>query len=126
MYDHGMVFGKHWWASVLEAWNLSAYRPSLENLGTVCFEVNEGPSVFVHWDVQGFGTVLDEEVSQAPRFKASEQQWEEFVRRQFSAVAGVMLGHIEFHGAVSAILPYSDAFNHLADIANEVHPHLNS
>jgi len=116
------TFDRKWWVPVLDAWNSSEYRPSLGNLGTVCFEVDEGSCspVFIHWDTDGFGQIVDPDDDLAPRFKASEQSWNDFVQRRFSAVAVIMLGHIEFNGAVGAILPYTEAFNHLADIAHAV------
>lgn len=50
-------------------------------------------------------------------FIATRANWAASVQGAFSATEGVLRGRIRFVGSLARILPYSKAFNRLADAA---------
>ena len=116
------LFSKDWAEGFVHEWNASSVASKLRGLGSVTFRVTDaGESlVTLHWSERGQAKLLDEVDCTAPMLSASMADWLAFVRGEFSATAGVMDGRMRFEGQLTAILPYTLAFNDVAKVAGRV------
>ncbi len=111
-----------WWDKVVEAWNNSHQRGALAGLGLLCFEVLDGDyeSACIEWDSVGYARRLLPWSTPCSTLSATVSNWWDFVSGRFSATMGVLQGRLQFRGEMTQILPYSAAFNRLAEVARTV------
>jgi hypothetical protein len=110
-----------WWSRVVEAWNSSPTSSHLAGIGYVSFEVlgSDQPIVTVCWDSAGIGSIAPE-LSDAPvRLAATAAHWRAFIDGEFTAVMGVLSRRIQLTGNPVLVLPYTSAFNRLAQLSRD-------
>jgi putative sterol carrier protein len=71
----------------------------------------------LHWDENGCLKRLSHYDGAAPSFRAAEREWGAFISGEYSAVAGVMAGRIEYKGKMSFALRYGASFDTVAEVA---------
>jgi len=112
-------FSDAWWDAVLGAWNAADHARLFAGAGTLQFQLEgESPhTAWVNWDENGHGTRVSAREPFAPLFRATEQQWREFVSGRIDAKRAVLTGKLRFSGSLPRILPYVRAFDALAAVA---------
>jgi putative sterol carrier protein len=112
--NNSPFFSDTWWSTILDDWNSGSQRAQLANLGTLKFECQESdlPPILINWDEKGVGTLVTEKtVATIGTFKATWENWQAFIRGDFTAIQGVVSGNISYEGSVLKILPYSEYFD---------------
>ena len=111
-----------WWARVLEEWNASGEAGHLANLGIASFKVLNSPlpTVVIHWDKRGTGTILPADSFTPLCFAATAANWQAFIDGEFGAAMGVLTRRIRLEGNPVAVLPYTAAFNRLAKVSRRI------
>ena len=110
-----------WWRALCEAWSSSASKHELAGLGTVRFAIvdQDVPDAWIEWDDTGTARARVPATTRA-RFAATTDTWSQFISGRLGAAKGVLSGQITFHGELKLILPYIDAFDRLAEIADQL------
>jgi hypothetical protein len=113
-------FTSLWWDRVLEVWNRADRKSSLAGIGFVVFEVLdcEQSLVCIHWDSTGTGRRVTKPGHEVPWLSATVENWNAFIAGEFTAATGVFTRRLHYRGKISWILPYSRAFNKLAEVGN--------
>lgn len=115
-----VFFSGEWWDAALARWNASAVVERLAGLGTIQFRVldSEQPPVIIDWDPGGQARRCCDSRQPDLVLDASLENWWAFLQGEFKASQAILDGTIGFQGDVHRILPYSEAFNLLAQVAN--------
>jgi SCP-2 sterol transfer family len=117
-WTHAEVGSPTWWRLFIDAWNRNEHRRDLGGLGGVRFEVTDAPfpPACISWDRNGIAGYGDDD-EDTPRFSATRETWLRFINGTLTATMGLLQGKIAFRGDLKRILPYSIAFNRIAEVA---------
>lgn len=120
MSESPAFFSDRWWKAVLAAWNAGDHTYLLAELGTVEFRANDDsvPPVVICWDGVGHAQFqIDDDEGERIVLAASLDVWRGFVAGEFKVTEAVLDGRIQFEGKVRRVLPFTTAFNKLAQVA---------
>lgn len=115
------LLAARWWNAFCSTWNSSQCRQQLADLGLVGFQVRGDTTrlVFLYWDE--FGSVLEVtplSVGEVPMLSASVKSWSTFLDCPNRLLDMIVDGQIEITGHGAKLLPYIQAFCHVAEVAN--------
>ncbi len=118
-------FSSAWMDDLVVAWNeYPQHHGKLAGAGAVVLEVldpEKRRSFVLFWDDEGRLSRLETRAEdEFPRFSAAASEWHEFVNGEYSAVAGVMAGRIQYEGRMSFAFRYGSHFDTLATVARNL------
>jgi hypothetical protein len=121
----GSLFSVAWADRLVAIWNINPeHHGKLAGAGAVGFRVVDPESprkVVLYWDGDGFLRRLDTATDKVvPCFSATDSEWRAFISGEYSAVAGVLAGRIEYKGKMSFAFKFGSSFDSVAVTARRL------
>jgi putative sterol carrier protein len=115
------IFSEEWWHLFVARWNLYGDRFYFSGLGQLSIEISDKfTEAILFFGSEGHLSLLPAATPVALRLSATFVSWQSFVRGNFTAIEGVLRGHIRIEGDAARLMPYVEKMYHLRLVAESL------